>query len=66
MAEEWNGKAESQKWLLLDILVQLKSNFWWECKQYWNRIFFIYPKEKGKKVSSGKKTAKLIVFTDGL
>lgn len=49
MTEELNGKGESQKWLLLDIFVQLKCNFWLECKQYWNRTIFIYLKEKTKK-----------------
>lgn len=49
MTEEWNSKAESQKSLLLNIFVQLKSNFWLECKQYWNRIICIYPKEKKSK-----------------
>lgn len=53
MTEKWNGKEESQKWLLLDISIQLKSNFWLECEQYWNKTIFIYPKEKKKKVSSG-------------
>lgn len=55
MTEEWTGKEGSQKWLLLDIFVQLKSNFWLECKQYWNWIIFIYPKEKTKKEVQARK-----------